>query len=156
MVFLATTLASGLAEDGKRNQPGSPEGQLQIMDTNKDGKISSDEFYGPDEMFAQLDSDSSGYVTLTELEFWDRKGGRKHNRSRRKRNPQKFLDRMDTNNDGKISKDEFRGRSEMFGKIDTNKDGFLSIDELETMPPLRGDKGSGRRRGGRGFSRGNF
>ena len=41
------------------------------------------------------------------------------------------FNRLDTNQDGKISKDEARGLIlEHFDKIDTNKDGFISFDEL--------------------------
>jgi len=39
--------------------------------------------------------------------------------------------RLDTNQDGKISKEEAHGLiKEHFDKIDTNKDGFISFDEL--------------------------
>jgi Ca2+-binding EF-hand superfamily protein len=41
------------------------------------------------------------------------------------------FDRLDTNKDGKISKDEARGLiKEHFGRIDTNKDGFIEYNEL--------------------------
>jgi len=38
--------------------------------------------------------------------------------------------RMDTNNDGKISRDEWRGKAEAFDKLDSNNDGFLTREEL--------------------------
>jgi hypothetical protein len=41
-----------------------------------------------------------------------------------------MIQRMDTNGDGKISKDEWRGPAEAFDQMDTNKDGFLTADEL--------------------------
>jgi Ca2+-binding EF-hand superfamily protein len=45
-----------------------------------------------------------------------------------------ILERMDTNKDGKISKDEARGPiAENFERIDTNKDGFIDKDELRRM-----------------------
>lgn len=45
-----------------------------------------------------------------------------------------ILQRMDTNKDGKISKNEAEGRiAENFDRIDTNKDGFLDKGELQAM-----------------------
>ena len=157
LIFLSIPITIVLAEDGMNHGIGSPQGQFELMDKNEDGRISSDEFYGTNETFSQLDVDSSGYVTLPELESWDRKGARTKYTSKRQRNPQKMLDRMDANKDGKLSKEEFRGRPEKFDKIDTDNDGFLSIEELEKMPSRRGNRGFGHRGGGgRGFGSGGF
>jgi Ca2+-binding EF-hand superfamily protein len=42
-----------------------------------------------------------------------------------------IFDRLDTDKDGKISKEEAKGLiKEHFDKIDTNKDGFIDFDEL--------------------------
>ncbi|MCX6999639.1 MAG: hypothetical protein NT106_05000 [Candidatus Sumerlaeota bacterium] len=58
--------------------------------------------------------------------------------------PAQAFDRMDTNKDSKISKDEFRGPADQFTGADTNKDGFLSKDEFEKMPrPQRPDNQAG-------------
>jgi Ca2+-binding EF-hand superfamily protein len=44
---------------------------------------------------------------------------------------QNMLDRFDTNKDGKISKEEAKGKlAENFDRLDVNKDGFLDKDEL--------------------------
>jgi hypothetical protein len=46
-----------------------------------------------------------------------------------------LMRRMDTNKDGKLSKDEVKGPLQNeFSKIDTNDDGFLSKEELESAP----------------------
>src|SRR5262245_62267597 len=45
------------------------------MDTNKDGKISKDEWKGPADRFTQLDSNGDGYLTRDELAAGAR-GGR--------------------------------------------------------------------------------
>jgi Ca2+-binding EF-hand superfamily protein len=45
---------------------------------------------------------------------------------------------MDTNEDGKLSKDEVKGPlANDFSKIDTNNDGFISKKELEKAPKPR-------------------
>ncbi len=41
---------------------------------------------------------------------------------------------MDTNNDGKVSKEEFMARHEaMFSKMDANGDGVVDADEMKAM-----------------------
>ena len=46
-----------------------------------------------------------------------------------------IFSRMDSNKDGKLSKDEAKGPLENdFSKIDTNKDGFITKEELEKAP----------------------
>ena len=45
-----------------------------------------------------------------------------------------LLKQMDTNKDGKISREEAKGKlAESFDKIDTNKDGYLDRKELRAM-----------------------
>jgi Ca2+-binding EF-hand superfamily protein len=45
-----------------------------------------------------------------------------------------LLQRFDTNKDGKISKEEAKGKlAENFDRFDTNKDGFLDKDELRRV-----------------------
>src|SRR5260370_3700939 len=44
---------------------------------------------------------------------------------------QTMLDRFDVNKDGKISKEEAKGKlAENFDRLDTNKDGYLDKEEL--------------------------
>jgi Ca2+-binding EF-hand superfamily protein len=51
------------------------------------------------------------------------------------------FERLDTNKDGKISKDEAKGLiKEHFDKIDTNKDGFIDFDELLKAAKERRDE----------------
>src|SRR5215475_11828267 len=45
-------------------------------------------------------------------------------------NGEKSMKTMDINNDGKISRDEWKGRPEVFNRIDKNGDGSLTRDEF--------------------------
>lgn len=50
----------------------------------------------------------------------------------------RLLERADTNRDGKLSRDEFRGPAPLFERLDRNRDGFLSRDEVAAPPAREG------------------
>jgi hypothetical protein len=47
------------------------------------------------------------------------------------------LGRGDTNQDGKLSREEFRGPVPLFDRLDRNKDGLITRDEHEAARPPR-------------------
>lgn len=53
------------------------------------------------------------------------------------RGRQNFIDRLDRDGDGKISRQEFDGPAEHFDRFDRNNDGYISADEAPTGPPPR-------------------
>ena len=55
--------------------------------------------------------------------------------------PEEFIERLDTDGDGKVSQDEFDGPDEHFTKCDSNGDGYITEDEAPSGPPPRGKKG---------------
>ncbi len=57
----------------------------------------------------------------------------------------RFLQRFDEDKDGKVSKDEFPGRTERFDRVDENKDGFIDESEFNKRPPGGGGRGSSMR-----------
>jgi hypothetical protein len=48
-----------------------------------------------------------------------------------------FIERLDTDKDGKVSASEFDGPARHFKQLDKNNDGFLSEDEAPSGPPPR-------------------
>ncbi len=80
-------------------------------------------------------------VSLTMAWGQDQKAGEEHGP---KRSPEEMLKKLDTNNDGKISLEEWKASprsqkdpahaEEMFKKLDTNHDGFITLDELKAHP----------------------
>jgi hypothetical protein len=53
----------------------------------------------------------------------------------------RFVKRLDTNRDGKVSQAEFDGPAHHFNKLDRDGDGFLSEDEAPQGPPTRHKRG---------------
>src|SRR5262245_363753 len=119
---VAGTLAAqqGTAPRGERRMGGPAQ-----MDSNKDGKISKDEWKGPADRFTQLDSNGDGYLTRDEMAAGGRGGP---NGARGQRGASRD---MDTNNDGVISRDEWKGPAQAFDRLDVNHDGSISRDELQ-------------------------
>ena len=118
------------------------------MDTDGDGKISSAEWKGRAEVFARLDSNKDGYLTQDEVIRGQRgerggrgergergqRGGRgergqRGERGERGERGDSVPRALDTNNDGKIGRDEWKGTAEAFNRLDANQDGFITQDE---------------------------
>lgn len=70
--------------------------------------------------------------------------GQSQNRQERKSPPtfEELIEKMDANDDGKLSKSEIKGRlKENFDKVDLDEDGFITAEEFEEAPkPKRGPK----------------
>lgn len=70
--------------------------------------------------------------------------GQSQNRQERKELPtfEELIEEMDSNEDGKLSKDEIKGRLKKdFDRIDTDEDGFITEKEFEKAPkPKRGSR----------------
>lgn len=47
----------------------------------------------------------------------------------------RFINRLDKDNDGKVSSSEFKGPAKRFTQFDSNNDGYISADEAPTGPP---------------------
>ena len=62
----------------------------------------------------------------------------------RRRDPQERFKRMDSDGDGKVSKDEFMGPERFFERLDADGDGVLTAKEMESMRGMRRGRGMGR------------
>ncbi len=56
-----------------------------------------------------------------------------------------FIKRLDTNSDGRVSRDEFDGPDRAFNRFDSDGDGYISQNEVQDGPPQRRN-GQGRQR----------
>ena len=141
---LLTVAATSLATAAYAAGPG---GFLKSADLNKDGVIDQTEFQqSRDKWFADLDADKDGFVTADELKaFGDKmhaEWAKKHADQAANDKPadankkhgdfsQRILKRVDTDQDGKISKAEFDAEgSKLFAKLDGNSDGKISESEM--------------------------
>ncbi len=125
--FSATMLffvAPGFADQD--NTETGKRGFIQRFDQDGDGKVSMDEFTGPDQKFTRMDQDQDGYISQSETP----KRPPKH-----RQKGKNFIRDFDKNNDGKVSQDEFPGPDEHFTKFDEDQDGYLSEDEAPKGPP---------------------
>jgi EF hand len=143
--LLATTLATigiAVAAPDAAHQEGSRgTHRFERFDTNKDGKVTRDEFQAAmDQLWQAADANQDGAVTPEEAKL-------AHAQKFEKFAAQRFL-KLDVNQDGSVTKDEVaRMPAEFYERLDTNKDGKLSADEFKAgRPPHMAGKG-GRRHG---------
>lgn len=105
--------------DNKKNR------KFVKFDTNSDGKISLEEWPINREAFLRLDKNKDGYISFGEMP-----NKKEMKRFRNAKGSIKILDRLDKNDDQKISKAEWRGPDKIFVHFDKNKDGFLTKKEI--------------------------
>jgi Ca2+-binding EF-hand superfamily protein len=155
---------------GAGSQPSRPEGRagtqaggyvaplFAAIDTNGDGKLSSDEIAAASESLKKLDKDGDGIVTREEvggaaMPAGGRPGQPTTGRTAQTRaNPQAggrpdpaaMIARNDKDGDGKISKDEApEWMKQGFDRFDTNGDGKVDADELKASMANMGNRGAG-------------
>ena len=101
---------------------------IERHDLDGDGKISRDEFPGPDEHFDLLDVNGDGFLDEDESSVDLRP------ESMELPVPQPFYE-DDADGDGKVSRSEFTGPADHFDRLDLNGDGYIDEDEARRHPP---------------------
>jgi Ca2+-binding EF-hand superfamily protein len=134
-VAILTALALGsaatvvMAADGSRGDRGAMLERLKAADTNGDGMISRDEAKALPRIlksFDAIDANRDGQVTMEELHAFHQANRGAHRGG--------FVSRLDTDKDGRISREEANAAprfAEHFDAIDANHDGFVTPDELK-------------------------
>ncbi|HKI02975.1 MAG TPA: hypothetical protein VKK31_13450 [Thermoanaerobaculia bacterium] len=119
----------GNGQGGNGNGGGEDLTQMRFagMDTNRDGRITRDEWRGNDNSFNQHDWNGDGVLSGIEVTpGTQRPGGNDDDDN----NDGNRFDSLDRNRDGRISPEEWRGQRAAFERLDVNRDGFVSRDEL--------------------------
>ena len=103
------------AQEGRETKARARGNPLAKLDTDGDGKVSKDEYRGPDEAFVRLDADGDGFVGAEEA----RQTGKVLNElTWEKVDRQGMFKAIDADGDGVVTQDEFMGASlaEVVGK----------------------------------------
>ena len=141
-------IVTGLSAQERSHKQGerkkeSVEEVFKQRDKNEDGKLEKSELIGwVSNDFSKLDVNADGFLSLEEFaksaKFQKRN---KRGRSGERPNPDMVMERLDANEDGKISKKEAKGPlKEHFDRIDSNNDGFITKEEIENAPRRRAKK----------------
>ena len=128
---------AALAFAGAASAQGGGGGRLMQMDTNHDGSITRAEAEASRAaMFQRLDADHDGFVTQAERDAARQARGQN---SDRPAPPRGQMMNADTNNDGRISRQEFMAQPyRIFDVMDADHNGTITAAEIEAGRAARG------------------
>jgi Ca2+-binding EF-hand superfamily protein len=126
-----SALAQGQGNGTERSQQDRRESmRFRAMDTDNDGVITRAEWRGNDQSFREQDTNDDGVLSGEEVR---RRSGGWTPARRAPAQGQELTPRfseMDTDNDGVITRGEWRGNAQSFRQQDANGDGVLSGTEV--------------------------
>jgi Ca2+-binding EF-hand superfamily protein len=125
-----------------------PKQIFRALDKNKDGKLTRDEVEGRPRIKALFDRLGKDELTLDDLTAALQAGGKKAGKKTQKKGTfpvstttseragelPAFARLLDTNHDGRLSREELSKAVDLFDRLDRNHDGFLDAKELTEMP----------------------
>jgi Ca2+-binding EF-hand superfamily protein len=152
----------GPGEPGRPGGPGGPGGfepgeareraqkMLRYLDADGDGKLSEAEW--PKESrapFSKADANGDGFVDLIEISMLGGRGpggpGGPGGEGFDPERAQKMFQESDANGDGQISREEWKGRPEIFDRLDADKSGAVTKEEAKAgAEKLRAAMGGGK------------
>jgi Ca2+-binding EF-hand superfamily protein len=134
-------------------------GLFDLLDTNRDGRLSVREMRQAPKLLKQFDRDNKGFLTRDDLPRTYRlevrratvnlgdggglavvvdlySGGYDSNEAEQTGKGPLWFRRMDRNRDGDVSRKEWLFSEELFRQIDTDGDGLISVEEAEKADAL--------------------
>jgi Ca2+-binding EF-hand superfamily protein len=130
-----------------------PKRLFQVLDKNKDGKLTRDEVQGRPRILALFDRLGKESLTVDDLTA-ALGGGKQAGKKAQKKNAKAekmaegsaaalpaFFRMLDTNHDGRLSREELSKAAELFDRLDRNHDGFLDAQELMAPPSVASSDG---------------
>ncbi|OPZ85699.1 MAG: transaldolase/EF-hand domain-containing protein [bacterium ADurb.Bin429] len=124
----------GTAEERRQQETigDTPEQRFHNLDRNRDGRLSPQELGDP-ALFAKMDFNRDGFITLAETLAYSGKGGAAT--GVRETSLEQQFRIADRDGDGRLTPQEVNNPT-LFAKADLNKDGFVTLAELrQTITP---------------------